>query len=581
MSAREILRFGPFELDVSAGELRRNADPIKLAPQPYKVLELLARRAGQVLTRAEVAEHVWPGDTIVDFEQGLNFCVRQVREALGDDAEAPRYLETLPRRGFRFLAQVTRAEPVAAPRLTRLIVLPFRMLRPDPETGYLTFSLPDAITASLGCLRSLVVRSSVAAARFAGDAADPGRIASEADVDVIVSGTLLRAGGEVRVTTQLTDATTGTLLWSHAAQAPVGDVFGVQDELTKRIVGSLPVSLTHREAQELRRDVPASAHAYDEFLRANQLSHEAKNWPRAREHYRHCVEVDPGYAPAWARLGRLQHVMGKYLPTGAPADLADAEQAFRRALELNPDLTLTHKLFAQLEVDLGRCRDAMARLIARATSADAELMAGLVSACRYCGLLEASLAAHARARELEPGIATSVPHTWFIQGDHARVATAKVQDFPYVVAVSLGELGRGAEALATLRELEPRMPERRRDFVVAARTLLEGDRAASAAAAARVAATADDFRDPEGLFYIARHLAHLGETAPALELLERVVSGGYLCAPAMANDAWLDPLRRRAPFAKLRARAEEQHAQARAAFEQLGGDRVLGVSSRA
>ena len=581
MSAREILRFGPFELDVSAGELRRNADPIKLAPQPYKVLELLARRAGQVLTRAEVAEHVWPGDTVVDFEQGLNFCVRQVREALGDDADAPRYVETLPRRGLRFLAQVTRAEPADAPRLTRLIVLPFRLLRPDTETDFLAFSLPDALTATLGSLRSLVVRSSVAAARFAGDAADPGRIAAEADVDVIVSGTLLRAGGEVRVTTQLTEAATGTLLWSHAAQAPVGDVFGLQDELTQRIVGSLPVSLTHTEESQLRRDVPASAGAYDDFLRANQLSHEAKNWSRAREHYRHCVEADPGYAPAWARLGRLQHVMGKYLPTGAPGDLAEAEQAFRRALELNPELTLAHKLLAQLEVDLGRCRDAMARLIARAPSADAELMAGLVSACRYCGLLGASVAAHARARDLEPGIATSVPHTWFVQGDHARVATAKLADFPYIVALSLAELGRGAEALAPLRELEPRMPARRRDFVVAARTLLEGDRAASAAAAGRVAASADDFRDPEGLYYIARHLAHLGETAPAIELLERVVAGGYTCAPAIASDPWLEPLRRRAPFAKLRARVEAQHAQARAAFERLGGDKVLGVSASA
>src|SRR5262252_4879529 len=206
MSAREVLRFGPFELDTAGGVLRRNGDPIRLAPQPCRVLELLARRSGQVLTRAEVAEHVWPGDTIVDFEQGLNFCVRQVREALGDDAEAPRYVETLPRRGYRFLAEVTRSESAAAPPLLRLIVLPFRLLRSDPETDFLGFSLPDALTSSLAGLRSLVVRSSVAAARFAGEAPDPKRIAAEADVDLIVSGTLLRAGGEVRVATQLTDA---------------------------------------------------------------------------------------------------------------------------------------------------------------------------------------------------------------------------------------------------------------------------------------------------------------------------------------------------------------------------------------
>src|SRR5262249_28281990 len=301
---------------------------------------------------------------------------------------------------------------------TRLIVLPFRMLRPDPETEFLAFSLPDALTGSLGGLRSLVVRSSMAAARFAGDGAEPRAIGAEADVDGIGTGTLLRAGGEVRVSTQLTDAASGTLLWSHAAQAPVGDVFGVQDDLTRRIVESLPLSLTQGEQQRLQRDVPASARAYDYFLRGNQLSHDPKQWSLARELYAQCVAEDPGYAPAWARLGRLHHVMGKYLPTGTQESLGEAESAFRRALALNPELTLAHKLYAQLEVDLGRAHDAMVRLVERAQEAvDPELFAGLVSACRYCGLLDASAAAHARALELEPKIATSVAHTWFLQGD--------------------------------------------------------------------------------------------------------------------------------------------------------------------
>ena len=579
MSTGEVFRFGPFELEPAAAALRRNDDPIRLAPQPFKVLELLVRRGGQVVTRAEIAEHVWCGDTVVDFEQGLNFCVRQIREVLGDDADSPRYLETLPRRGYRFLATVTRVGPAEAVRLTRLIVLPFRQLRPDPETGFLAFSLPDALTGSLGTLRSLVVRSSVAAARFAGEAVDLKRIAEEADVDLVVSGTLLRAGGEVRVTTQLTEAATGTLLWSHATQAPVGDVFGIQDELTERIVNSLPVSLTRAEEHQLKRDVPTSAKAYDDFLRGNQLSHDAKQWSVARDLYRRCVEADPAFAPAWARLGRIHHVMGKYLPGGTADDLVHAEAAFRRALELNPELTLTHKLFAQLEVDLGRCLDAMARLVERAASADPELLAGLVSTCRYCGLLAASDAAHARARELEPSIATSVPHTWFMQGDHARVTTVKLTEFPYIVSLSLAELGRGAEALPTLRELEPRLPARRRDFVVAARTLLEGDRAASAAAAGRVAAS--DFSDPEGLFYITRHLAHLGETAPALALLERVITGGFCVGPALRNDPWLVPLRRSKAWSKLEKDAESRCALAREAFERLGGERLLGVPGSA
>src|SRR5215831_13138440 len=110
MSGRAVLRFSGFELDLASGELRRHGDVIKLPPQPFKVLELLASRSGQVVTRDEFRERVWRSDTIVDFEQGLNFCIRRIREVLGDTADAPRFIETLPRRGYRFVMAVSRPE---------------------------------------------------------------------------------------------------------------------------------------------------------------------------------------------------------------------------------------------------------------------------------------------------------------------------------------------------------------------------------------------------------------------------------------------------------------------------------------
>jgi DNA-binding winged helix-turn-helix (wHTH) protein len=274
MSAPTALRFGAFELDTTKGELRQRGDLVKLAAQPLKVLGLLVRRAGDVVTRQEIREHVWSGDTFVDFEQGLNFCIRQVREALGDTADAPRFIETLPRRGYRFLMPVTVAAPEPVATVTRLIVLPFTMLRPDPETEFLAVSLPDALTASLAGFESLVVRSSSAAARFVGAAADPKYVAGEADVDVVVTGTLLRSGGEVRVTTQVTNASTGAVLWSNTEQVAVDGVFAVQDALTQRLLASLAAPLTARDQHVMRtRDVPASAAAYEYFLRGNQLSY--------------------------------------------------------------------------------------------------------------------------------------------------------------------------------------------------------------------------------------------------------------------------------------------------------------------
>lgn len=570
MSVPSALRFAGFELDPSAGELRRNGEAIKLAPQPFKVLELLARRGGQVVTRLEIRDHVWTGDTFVDFDQGLNFCVRQIREVLGDTADAPKFIETLPRRGYRFLMSVTDTAPAAPARLTRLIVLPFRMLRPDPETEFLAFSLPDAVTGTLGGLESLVVRSSMTAARFAGDTVTPAQIGVDADVDAIVTGTLLRSGSEIRVSTQLTSASSGALLWSQAAQTPVGDLFRVQDELARRIVASLSLPLTNREQQMLRRDVPSNPAAYEYFLRANQLAHDASQWSVARDLYLQSVTEDPDYAPAWARLGRMHHVMAKYTPKGPQESADQAEGAFKRALALNPDLPIAHKLFAQLEVDLGRAQDAMVRLIERAHTADPELLAGLVSTCRYSGLLDASAGAHDRAVALEPKIRTSVGHTWFLQGDFARVATAKVTEYPYIVAIAMAEIGRGPEVLPVLREVEQKLPGRLKEFAGVARTLIEGDAAASIAGIERIVAS--DFRDPEGLFYLARHLAHLNEVGPALALLERVEGSGYVCFPTMARDPWLDSLRGMPAFTELLRRAETRHAAAVAAFQQVGGN---------
>jgi TolB-like protein len=580
MSAADIFRFGTFELHTGPGELRLHGDLVKLAPQPLKVLEMLVRSNGQLLTRNEIREHVWCGDTFVDFEQGLNFCIRQIREALGDTAHAPRFVETIPRRGYRFLMPVKTVDEVQPRPLTRLIVLPFRMLRPDADTEFLAFSLPDAITGSLAGLDSLVVRSSVAAGRFAVDkeAPDPKKIGLEADVDVIVTGAVLRAGDAVRVSAQLTDTSTGTLLWSDTAQAPVGDLFRLQDDLTQHIVASLSLPLTSRDERRLQRDVPASARAYDFFLRGNQLSYDSKQWSVARDLYLRAVEEDSRYAPAWARLGRIHHVMAKYLETGTREGLDRAEAAFRRALELNPELTMAHKLFAQLEVDLGRARDAMARLTERAQSADAELLAGLVSACRYCGLLEASVAAHERAVALEARIRTSVPHTWFLQADYERVAASRLAEFPYIGALSLSALGRGDEALPALRDLELTTRTRLKDFAAAARTLIEGNAGDSIAAVGRILASG--FSDPEGLFYLSRHLAHLNATGPAVDLLERVVAGGFFCYPAMTSDPWLAPVRTKPAFTKLLRQAETQHREASALFARAGGEQALAIGGR-
>ena len=573
------LRFDVFELDSAAGELRRQGDRVKLPPQPFRVLELLVRHGGEVVTRADIRERIW-SDSFVDFEQGLNFCVRQIREALGDTAEAPRFIETLPRRGYRFLLPVE-TPPAMKPKTVRsLIVLPFRMLRPDPGTDFLAFSLPEALTTSLSALKSVVVRSSLAASRFAAGTQDLKTIAAEAQVDLIVTGTLLSTGDEIRVTAQLTDTATGTLVCSRSTQASIGHVFRLQDELTECIVEALALQLTSREQQILRSDVPADPKAYEYYLRANQFSRDSKQWGAARDLYLRCVDADPCYAPAWARLGRIHHVMAKYLTTGVGEGLKQAEASFRQALDLNPNLAIAHKFYAQLEVDLGRAADAMERLLQRAQgSADPEIFAALISPLRYCGLLEASVAAYERAVALEPAIRTSIVHTWFLQRDYKRVASTRLEDNAYIVALSLAEVGHGNEAAAALRALEEKIKTRMRDFMMAARTMIEGDREGSNAAVRRITSSA--FSDPEALLYLTRHLAHLNDADAALELWARVVGGGHFCYPAMSGDPWLDPIRESPKFVELLKSVEQKHQAAARDFARLEGNRILGMATHA
>ena len=470
-------------------------------------------------------------------------------------------------------------EHAVAQRMTRLIVLPFRVLRPDEEIDFLAFSLSDAITASLSGLEGLVVRSSLAASQFSSGVPNLKAIAQEADVDIVLVGTLLRAGDRLRVSAQLLEAPAGTVLWSHGSQVAMGDIFQLQDDLTHRIVDSLSLPLTAREHALLRRDMPVSAKAYEHYLRANELSLDSKQWALARDFYHRCLEEDPQYAPAWARLGRIYRVIAKFFPDEeSDQNLGRAETAFQRALEVNPDLPIAHSLYASLEVELGRAPDATRRLVERAKvgGADPELFAGLVHACRYCGLLEASVAAHEHAKRLDPKIPTSVVHTYLLLGRPDRALMPGITSDPFIKGLALMALGRHKEAIAETHERGQIQHLRR--FLVALGGAAAGDREKSLAAINEILESS--FRDPEGWFYLARLLAYQGELDQAVSVFARAVDGGFYCFPAMTRDPWLDPVRARPEFTKMLRVAETRYREAAAAFLETGGDRVLGVETR-
>ena len=446
--------------------------------------------------------------------------------------------------------------------VSRLVVLPFQMLRPDADVEFLTFSLPDAITSSLSGLQSLVVRSSRVAGTLDSATRDLKALAEQAEVDLALVGTLLRADDQLRVKAQLLEVPSGTVLWSHGAQVTLRDLFQLEDDLSRRIVESLSERLTTGEHQQLGRDAPASATAYEFYLRANQLGQDPDQWSIARDLYQQCLESDPGYAPAWARLGRIRRVLAKYHELEHPdryaEGLAGAESAFTRALALNPDLTIAHNLYTALEVERGRAKDAMVRLLERAKTrgADPELFAGLVVACRYCGLLDASVAAHEQARRLDPAIPSSVPFTLWAAGDYEAAVTQATAAYDFGVrAQCLMLLGRRAEALDVLKRSEAKLRFKgaatARLSLPLLQIVVEGgrDQTGEELGPRFDMLMAVDW-DPEGTFPMGLYLSQAGDLERAVGLVDRAVTHGYVCYPVLIRDPWLDPLRGRPEFGK-------------------------------
>ena len=472
-------------------------------------------------------------------------------------------------------AEVPSVRPV-----TRLVVLPFRVLRPDPSIDFLAFSLADAISSALSGLPALVVRSTAAAAAFANGTPDFATLARTLDVDVALIGTLLSSGGQVRVSAQLVQVPSGTVLRPMTSQVTSGEIFQLQDDLAQSIVQTLSLSLTSHEQGRINRDVPASQEAYEWYLRANELQLDSEQWPAALELYRRCVERDPQFAPAWARLGRSYRLMGKFGGrANAAENLAKAEQALKRALAINPDLSLAHNLYAQFEVEAGRAREAMLRLLdrVRTSPSEPELFAGLVHACRYCGLLDASEAADERARRLDPNVVTSVAQTFLVKREWDRAIAVDRSTTPIAKILAMIYGGRRAEAREMLGVLVTR------DFPAALRALLEGLLAFVQGESAPLVDSIHRMidsgvgADPEAQYHWAGALADAGDHDSALGLLERALDAGYCPATALVSDPRFDPVRGSNDFRMLARRAEEMHRRAAESFRAADGPRLLGL----
>lgn len=410
MPTGEKLRFAAFELDLEAHELFRNGRPAKLAPQALRLLELLASHPGRLVSREEIRKEIWSDTTFVDFEQGINKSVRQIRDALSDDADKPRFVETLPRRGYRFIANVEHPEnhlaggpgaapPIATPvssppefpaalkrilsnrriaallgvlalivafqlgvrlergRISRsqpaiqsIAVLPFENLSVDSSEDYFAAGFTEELTTDLANIGAVRVTSHTSAIQFQGGRKSLSQIAGELKVDGIVEGAVQRSAGRARITVQLIRVAADEHVWAATYDREGNDVLGVEEDVARAIAGAIRLKLTSAQQNRLTISRATNPVAWDLYLKGRYAWNERQpaSLEHALEFFQRAVAMDPTFARAYAGLADTYAILGAAGYDALPISdaMGKARAAATKALELDENLSDAHASLA-------------------------------------------------------------------------------------------------------------------------------------------------------------------------------------------------------------------------------------------
>src|SRR5258705_2446161 len=468
MDAERLLRFESFELDTRSRELRKGKNRIRLQEQPFEILRLMLERPGDVVTREELARKLWPEGTFVDFEHSLNAAVKRLRAALGDDADNPRFVETLPRRGYRFIASLGAGTAIAMPSFApdykaRLAVMPFANLSGDSSQEYFSDGLTEEMFLQLGRLGrgriGVISRSS--SNLFRGSTRRAREIGEMLRADYLLEGSVRREADRVRITAQLVETSSESHLWTDVYERNLTDCLTVQAEVAARIAQSLAVELLPEQPGQPSTDAPA----YPTYLKGRyywNLPGE-QGFPPAIVYFRQASEADPGFAAAHADLARTYTGQAEYYNMVPREALETARPIAERSLQLDPHLSHAHlavaNIRAMLDWDWDAAEAGFRQAIALNPSSD--------GAHRWYGLLLAGLGKSSEAvreaqcaRELDPlclVVGTSAAWTQYAAGDYeAAIDTCRnVMDMRpqvtpawRVLRASLLQIGRAAASVA-------------------------------------------------------------------------------------------------------------------------------------
>jgi TolB-like protein/DNA-binding winged helix-turn-helix (wHTH) protein/Tfp pilus assembly protein PilF len=473
-ASRRIFRFGAFEFHLQAGELRKHGFRIKLAGQPISVLAMLLDRPGEVVTREDLQKRLWPAGTYVDFEHSVNAAVKRLRQALGDSADSPRFIETLARNGYRFVAPLSEriddlAKPagqkqaeepksaaqvkqaakwlrfLAFPRvmagvllpiviagfviglherrpthtgsgpIRSLVVLPLANLSGDPDEEYFVEGMADALRQHLEVISALRVISRTSSMYNQGSSKPLPEIARQLNADAVVEGSVLRSGNRVRINVELIQTASDTHVWGGSYDRDLKDIFVLQAEVAQKIADEIRATLSLPGRLRLARRHTPDPEAYLAYSKGRFFWNRRTEMDlkRAIGYFQQAIQEDPNYALAYDGLADCWLPLGWYAYMAPSETFPYAKVAVRKALALDDSLAEAHTSLAFVTLYYDRDWADAEREFRRAIELNPNYANGHHWYAEFLSLVgrhAEAIAESERARELDP--LSTIINTW-------------------------------------------------------------------------------------------------------------------------------------------------------------------------